>query len=391
MEEAMAKQPDKGWREHVLSTLPKMEATMAEPITALTPAPVTTVTAPTPFSADFPSPPSFDPVELLPPAAAARLRLLRQRADDAHSLVPSFEDIHESSMAKIAAAAALRRLTDRAQDFGFDLKPEDRRVIAATKHLEKMTADLQRLQELQTVRTAAWVSASAALSTTEELLRNGRPGNTTLEAVEIEPPKLAKGEGILDAIERLRRRCRELKADLHRIASAPFLSSHCKAQMRAQIEQLAMQGQPDVSLMVEHDGKLVVWPVTRVQAEVIGTERHALAFHEAIDVVGLFAWLHRDALIAALDAEINTEADDGAALSIEARQTRSAEVAGDLLAAERDEAFFVWQAQAQGLPIEHRADINPVALLGLVLVTASRTNGASSPERASFDLIGGRR
>jgi hypothetical protein len=56
---------------------------------------------------------------------------------------------------------------------------------------------------------------------------------------------------------------------------------------------------------------------------------------------------------------------------------------GDLLAVERDEATLVWQAQAQGLPVEHRSDINPVALLGIVLVTAPRaTNG-----HASYDLV----
>jgi hypothetical protein len=36
---------------------------------------------------------------------------------------------------------------------------------------------------------------------------------------------------------------------------------------------------------------------------------------------------------------------------------------GDLLAVERDEAALVWQAQ--NLPVEHRADISPLALLGL--------------------------
>jgi hypothetical protein len=100
----------------------------------------------------------------------------------------------------------------------------------------------------------------------------------------------------------------------------------------------------------------------------------------------------QDALIKRLDAEIDAEADDKTALSHEARQQREAEVMGDLLAVERDECALVWQAQAQNLPCEHRSDINPVALLGLRLVTAPRApNGPSSPERASFDLIGGRR
>ena len=44
------------------------------------------------------------------------------------------------------------------------------------------------------------------------------------------------------------------------------------------------------------------------------------------------------------------------------RQQREAVVLGDLLAVERDEGALVWQALAQNLPVEHRNDINPVAL-----------------------------
>jgi hypothetical protein len=46
------------------------------------------------------SPPQFDAIELLPAAAAEKLRLLRQRAADAHALIPAFEDVRESSMAR---------------------------------------------------------------------------------------------------------------------------------------------------------------------------------------------------------------------------------------------------------------------------------------------------
>ena len=69
------------------------------------------------------------------------------------------------------------------------------------------------------------------------------------------------------------------------------------------------------------------------------------------DTVALVAWLHKDALIAALDREIASEADDKAALSHEAREKAVAETQADLLAVERDESWFVWQAQSQGLPV----------------------------------------
>ena len=141
--------------------------------------------------------------------------------------------------------------------------------------------------------------------------------------------------------------------------------------MRAQIDALAMQGAPSASSLIELDGK-IEFQTQRVQSEVHG-ERRSLAFTETADAVALVAWLHKDALIAALDREIASEADDKAALSHEARQQREAEVRGELLDIERQEAELVFSAQSQGLPCEHRSDINPVALLGLRLVTTSRT------------------
>ena len=184
---------------------------------------------------------------------------------------------------------------------------------------------------------------------------------------------MAKGEnGVLDAIENRRRRGRELKADLHRIASAPFPSSHAKQRMRGQIEAAAMQAAPDV---IEHDGS-IIWQTRRVTVDVFNAEPGAIVFVEI--PVALDPWVRRDELIAALDREIASEADDNAALTHEARQQREAEVMTDLLSVERDEAALVWQAQAQGLPVEHRADCSPLAILQVQLITTPRAD--ASPE-----------
>jgi hypothetical protein len=251
------------------------------------------------------------------------------------------------------------------------LPPDHPLVIEAQKHLDKMTADFERLKQLQEVRTAAWQAASQAKTNCEDWLRHAVPGNCTLEAVEIEEPKLNRGESLIDGIERHRRRVRELKADLHRIASAPFPSSHAKAQMRRQIEQLAERGEPSVSRLVELDGP-VEFQTQRVQSAVYNAQQGAVAFHEAVDAAALFAFLAPEILIKRLDALIDAEADDKAALSHEARQKAEAEVIGDLLAVEFQESCFVWQAQSEGLPCEHRADCSPCAILGLRLVTTPR-------------------
>ena len=213
---------------------------MPEPV-SIVPAPTQTVTASQPLPGAYHTVPSFDVTELLPERCADLLRALRQRAADAHAVIPEFETVRQASMDRINAENALRRLTDHPQDFGHNLKPDNPTVIAAQRTLGKLTADFERLKQLQEVRAAAWQTASGALAAVESWLKDGRPGSTVLEAVEVEPPKLAKGEDVLSGVERLRRRGRELKADLARISAAPFPSSYAKAQMRRQIDALAMQ------------------------------------------------------------------------------------------------------------------------------------------------------
>jgi hypothetical protein len=298
--------------------------------------------------------------------------MLRQRSADMHTLCVPFEDIREATNAKLEAERQLKRLTDHPHNGGFNLPEADARVVTAEKHVTKASEDLRRLKERSEMRAQAWQAASQARAACETWLRDGRPLGTTLLDHDGPEPKLAKGEnGLLDAIENRRRRVRELRADLHRIRSAPFPSSYAKARIREQIEALAMQGAPSVSRLVELDGP-VDFQTQRVQSEVYNTGTPSIAFAELEAATPLLIWLHAEAIIKRLDAEIDAEADDKAALSHEARQKAEAEVQGDLLAIERDECALVWQAQAQGLPCEHRADVSVAALLSITLETTTR-------------------
>ena len=251
------------------------------------------------------------------------------------------------------------------------LAADDSRVVTQQRLVNKLTDDFRRLQERDETKAAAFRAASQALANVETWLKSGVPGSTTLEAVETEPPPLKKGEDVLDAVEARRRRVRELRADKHRVESAAYPSSHAKAKMRQQIEQLAMQGAPSVSRLVELDGP-VEFQMQRLRSDVIGAEQRALAFAEVTDTLALFAWLHRDLLIKRLDEEISSESDDGAALSHTDRELRSAEIQGDMLDIERQEAALTWSAIEQGLPCEFRADCSPLAILQVRLVTTPR-------------------
>ena len=351
-----------GWRQFVRgNVMPKME------MSAATTLPAAPADAPTSVGLQFMWP-GFDPVEILPERSKDLLHKLRLRSADAHAVVPEFESIRQAALAKTTAANAVKRYTDPASAGGFNLNPADGQVVAAQKLFDKAADDLRRLQELSEIRTAAWQAASAALSNVETYLRHGKPANTTFEAVEVEVPKPAKGEnGVLDQIETRRRRVRELKADLHRIASAPFPSSYCKSRVRETVEALAQTGAPVLTNVIEHDST-VIWPSKTVQSEVHGAQR-SLSFSEQPDALALTCWLHRDALIARLNAEIDSESDDKAALSHADREVRAAEVQADLVEVERVEAALVFDAWSKGLPCEHRADCNALAILSCALVT----------------------
>jgi hypothetical protein len=362
---------------------------MAEPASGLPPAPPN----PQPFSfGPAPTAPGFDVADLLPPASAERLRALRLRAKEAFAIMVPFEDVRTASTAKTDAENHLRRLQAHPQNGGFNLPDTDARVIAAVSALEKASAEFERVRARSEARSASWTAVGGALAKCEDWLKNGRPGGTALVDVEDDLPKPSKTEhGLLDQIETRRRRVRELLADARRIESAPYPSVYCKQKMRQQIEALAMRG-PDVSGLLEHDGE-IIWPTVRVEVQIFNAQPGAIGYAEVPDMLAIDAWLHKTAMIAALDRDLAAANDDAAAMTHEARQKAEAEVMADILATERTEAALVWRAMDEKLPVEHRGDCSPQAILQVALRTVPRAIDGPSTSPLAFDLVrtGGRR
>jgi hypothetical protein len=350
---------------------------------SLTPGPASGQ-APLPL-AFVPNTPAFDPLDRLPKGTPQdRLRQLRQHSADLHALIPRFETIREASTAKQEAASAHRRLVSHQQTGGFNLRPDHPSVAQALKTLERAEGELQRVQARQTERSQAWQASGAVLANVEGWLRQGVPGNCTLEPAVIEPPKLAKNETLLDALDRVRRRGREIKASLHTVRSAPWPSAHVKRRVREIVERLARE--PDVSLLLEHDTDLS-WPSTSHRAEVLGGETRALAFHETTDALSLIAWLLPDQLTKKLHALVDESADDAAAMSTEQRQTAEAELLGDSLAQDRIESEIVWLLMAQGGNVEHRSDVAPQAILGVHLKTNTPNGMPPTTSPLVWDVV----
>jgi len=304
----------------------------------------------------------FDVIEILPERAHDRLRALRLKSREAHAVIPGFNDRAEVNGERGDAERRLQQLLAPRSQNGFQLDPTDARVVEQEKLVQKCSDEARRLSELYEVRSEQWRSASRVVQAVEDWLKNGRPQGTVLQDYDGPEPKPLKGEDILSAIERYRRNGREGKATLHRLRSAPYPSSHVRAKIRQEVQALAVRGTPSVGDAIEHD-RSVVWPMQQLQGSIINAQTPSFAVTEVPDVLGLFAAVHETALLAFLDSLVSEESDDASTLSHSDRAAREAEALSDLLACERDESWCVWRAMDDNLPVQHRVDCDPCAIL----------------------------
>ena len=117
-----------------------------------------------------------------------------------------------------------------------------------------------------------------------------------------------------------------------------------------------------VSDVIEHD-RSVVWPMQRLQGSIINAQAPTFRSPKCLMCSVCLRSFIRTALLASLDALVSEEADDAAALTHEARQQQEAEVMGDLLAVERDEARLCGAQWTSGCRSSIAADCSPLAIL----------------------------
>lgn len=306
-----------------------------------------------------------DEIDLLPAPAADRLRELRQQRDDAHTLVmAAFEETQSLRLEVEGDRNRLRRLREPRGLGGFNLDEDDPRVVIEQTKIDKKTAELKRRTELNEMRGGRSNVLNTLVGNGENWIRSVRSGTAIVmyEPIDVE---MKKGENILAAIERLRRRERELRSDLARVAAAPHPSAIRKEAMVREVEAWAEQGRPNAASSIEH-GEPIDWPLVGHQFEIYNAPG-AIVFGQLIDIRAFIAWWDKEGMIKRLAAEIDEVSDDGAALSDEERQRKSAEISADLLAVQRQEAELVWRAMRDGAAIMHRSDTDPTALLGVTL------------------------
>lgn len=295
----------------------------------------------------------------LPAAAAERLQSLIDEQNDVTAAVRSLRDEERE------AKAVLDRLES---DLEIQLAAEgrqigpDKSVSQYRQHdRDAGAADLERIQNRRARLTDRRSHLTRNL--TEWL---GRVPAGAEIAMHPEPvPSLKIGQSFSKAIEAQRDRLAELRADLHRVRSAPTPSATVKARARAQIEALAEAGRPDALRSIER-GAALKWPETVITADVIGVVAGA-AIVPVHNSVAILAWLLKDQMLARVEAEIDDLADDQGALDDDEKLKREREIRAASLAAERAECDLIWQAAAAGSQLAFRVDAAPEAVLGVVL------------------------
>lgn len=324
-----------------------------------------------------------DPMAMLPVEAREKYRKLEQERDDAGLLVrATVADQQQLQIDVQRHRNRIKELQTPRGAGGFGLSDDALQVVQERRALDGKLVEHRRLAARAEELGAKFQKAGEIVRAIEQGVA-AHPAGCIGQMVEAETPTL-KGRSIIDAIEARRRRVGQLKSDLRRILTAPWPSAMAKKKMRAQVVQLAESGAPRTGSAIAWD-EPVAFPTRTYQVQVLNADPNAIGFVELPDVLGLFAWLYRDALVAALDREIDDCADDPSALTGEQRQEAEAEVLADLLAVEREECRLIEIAQAQGQPADYRVDCDPRAILGFEWVAAP--SSAARESDGEFGLV----
>ena len=172
----------------------------------------------------------------IPKEAKVKLGRLRRAHDDAWLIWRAIADERQAAWeARRAAEARLKVLTGGrpdsawhgfAQSANFQrLSDDDPQVAVQLEELEDAKANIERLNPIVEARSHQLSPIRPVKSSVEGYLTEGLRGvGNAIKLHKGPAPSPHKGESLVDAVERCRRRVRELDADRHRIASAPWHS-----------------------------------------------------------------------------------------------------------------------------------------------------------------------
>jgi hypothetical protein len=317
-----------------------------------------------PQSINFSSTP--DPAQYLPAGAPAdRYRALVLKVDDAHKLLPSFDERHQAGLARLAVEARLRELTEHPSNGGHGLSDSAPQIISIRRELADKAAEQKRTTDLYEDRSKIWQSCGLLLSNVRNWLRDGRPPATTMESITVQAPRLQKAETIMAAISRLRLQADALRSAIAKIENSPLPSSYARAQLKQQFEAIAKRGEIGVEHLLHREAGEICLPETLLSMRV-HSDTPSAATCSVPDVVAMLFYACPE-LLTALDKKLvaAAAATEGTALAPEEKQRQIAQLSEALFGVELDLATLMFDAWRDGQNVEIDPGIQPAALLAV--------------------------
>ena len=268
----------------------------------------------------------------------------------------------ERELADLQEHDQMNRLKTRHKEDGSDAVIEERdnkRLLRVEERVKSIRERIERARERYKLLSAEWGAYSNAVDRATDYLTL-LPLGFEVVPHDGERAKPGKGEGLTDAIARVRQQLDENARDAKAVKAAPIPNEEAKRIAREQVARLAEQGRPDVSHLLRRGGELR-WP----QQPLHGFDVNG-AIPQLAKAVPMIAWMFGDALIEAIDREIELESSTGEEPLTEAeRKYKLTELADKRLALEHAEEELIARYVDEGGEIARRRGVDPRALLGL--------------------------
>jgi hypothetical protein len=290
-------------------------------------------------------------LDLLPPVARKKYRRLEQSIVDAGALQRAIMARNTSLEDRYYSAAQRAKFIDR--------KREPDRLAEIERELRELSDEREQARVELNRRNGMRANAEQILSrlrgylASDALFRDALYGVRAYSGAAARPNN---GEALSDEITRVRLAISRTQGELAQVRNAPPALAEVTAQVTAQINQWAWEGNPKITF--NGDTVNLHWP---------DEQKYALPGSALAAPSGgaskLLVWALREQILARLLA--GAEAATAGGIPADERARRVAQLQADLRQHEYDEEALVAQALEQGVEVYRRVDAHPFALLGI--------------------------
>jgi hypothetical protein len=252
------------------------------------------------------------------------------------------EEIGDARLAQRQAVARVQAHTDRVEEHQAAAAEFDS-VIA------ELTGELARHEGERARREQRRYDSAQLVAQVRSWLETVSAGNAHLVMVAPPPPRLCDGEGLIEAINRIRAEINAARQELLALQRAPLPTGEMREKARAFVDELATVGRP----------------MLRTASGTFAIDWHP-GVHGgpmAPASVAIMAAMFPDRLLELIEAEINKVS--GAGFGSRERPGRQLHFEDRIIALERTEELLIEQANDNGHDVGRRPQASPIAVLGV--------------------------